>query len=66
MQRICVYCGSSDGRDPKYLAAARALGTALVEHDISLVYGGASIGLMGAVANTVMQGGGEVAHCDAL
>lgn len=59
-KRICVFCGSSPGLLPDYLAAARELGAALVRHNLSLVYGGAHVGLMGEIANSVMQRGGEV------
>ncbi|HEX5698593.1 MAG TPA: TIGR00730 family Rossman fold protein [Rhodoferax sp.] len=59
MKAICVYCGSSPGRLEVYAGAARALGQALVEHDLGLVYGGASIGLMGLIADTVLQLGGR-------
>lgn len=58
--RLCVFCGSSSGHDSSYLAAARALGAALAREMIGLVYGGASVGLMGAVADAVLAGGGEV------
>ncbi len=60
IQRLCVYCGSNEGDDPAYLHAAQALGHALVRASMGLVYGGASIGLMGAVANAVLAAGGEV------
>ncbi len=60
MQRICVFCGSSPGTRPEYSAAARALGQALAAQGIELVYGGASVGLMGIVARTVLEGGGRV------
>lgn len=60
MQRICVYCGSSYGGRREYTAAARALGRILLERRIGLVYGGASVGLMGVIADTVLAGGGEV------
>lgn len=60
MKNICVYCGSSPGRLPAYADGARALAHALVARDIGLVYGGASIGLMGVVADTVLAGGGRV------
>ncbi|MEJ8567066.1 TIGR00730 family Rossman fold protein [Elongatibacter sediminis] len=60
MKRICVYCGSNPGRRPDYRAAARSLGEELVRRGIGLVYGGASIGVMGAVADAVLEGGGEV------
>ena len=59
MKRICVYCGSNPGRQPIYREAAAALGQELVARNIGLVYGGASIGVMGAVADAVLQNGGE-------
>lgn len=59
MKRICVYCGSNPGRTPEYREAANQLGQALVKRGIGLVYGGASIGVMGAVANAVLEHGGE-------
>ncbi|MBK5911753.1 Rossman fold protein, TIGR00730 family [Rhodothalassium salexigens] len=59
MKRLCVYCGSRDGQQPAYLEAARALGRLLAERGIGLVYGGASIGVMGTLANAVLDGGGE-------
>ena len=59
MKRICVYCGSNPGRTPVYREAASQLGQALVKRGIGLVYGGASIGVMGAVANAVLEHGGE-------
>ena len=59
MTRYCVFCGSSSGASDDYLSAAHALGSALVERDIDLVYGGASIGLMGAVADAVLSAGGK-------
>lgn len=58
-RRCAVFCGSSAGNDPAYRAAAEALGDALLAHDLALVYGGATCGLMGAVADRVMAGGGE-------
>ena len=60
MKRICVYCGSSPGNDPAYLQATQTLADALVARDLGLVYGGASVGTMGALANAVMDRGGEV------
>lgn len=60
MKRICVYCGSSVGRLPDYTQAARQLGTALAAAGLGLVYGGASVGIMGAVANAALAGGAEV------
>lgn len=59
MKNICVYCGSSPGRLDVYADGARALAQALVARDLGLVYGGASIGLMGLVADTVLQLGGR-------
>jgi len=58
--RLCVFCGSSSGQDPVYLASARSLGEALAAHGIELVYGGASVGLMGAVADAALEKGGHV------
>lgn len=59
MKRLCVFCGSSTGDDPAYVAGARDLGQALVARGIGLVYGGASVGLMGALADAVLDAGGE-------
>ncbi len=58
IKNICVYCGSSPGKNPAYLRAAESLANAMCERDIGLVYGGAAIGVMGAVANAVLDGGG--------
>jgi uncharacterized protein (TIGR00730 family) len=58
--RVCVFCGSSPGRDPRYAAAARDLADILVTRGIGLVYGGASVGLMGALADRMLELGGEV------
>ena len=60
IQRVCVFCGSNDGARPEYLAAATALGQQLAARNIGLVYGGAGVGLMGAVADAVLAAGGEV------
>ena len=60
MKRICVYCGSSYGKLPAYTEAAKALGKALTDRGIGLVYGGASVGIMGVVADAVLESGGEV------
>lgn len=60
MKRVCVYCGSSPGRQPAYLEAARNLGLEFVRREIGLVYGGASIRMMGEIADTVLNNGGEV------
>ena len=56
---ICVYCGSSVGASPAYLEAARTLGRELALRGLGLVYGGASVGLMGAVADAVIEAGGR-------
>lgn len=58
--KICVFCGSSMGNTPLYREAATELGRAIVNRGWSLVYGGGQVGLMGVVANTVLQEGGEV------
>ncbi|MCD4749341.1 MAG: TIGR00730 family Rossman fold protein [Thermoanaerobaculales bacterium] len=60
MNRICVFCGSSPGTRPEYLQAAEALGRECVRRDLGLVYGGASVGLMGRLAETVLTSGGNV------
>jgi len=60
IRTICVYCGSGPGTDPAFVAAARDLGQILAENRIRLVYGGGSLGLMGAVATSVLDHGGEV------
>jgi uncharacterized protein (TIGR00730 family) len=60
MKRICVYCGSSPGRGNQYVALARALGGELALRRLGLVYGGSSIGLMGALADAALAAGAEV------
>lgn len=60
MKKICVYCGSNPGKNPEYIAAARTLAKELVARNIALVYGGASVGIMGEIADTVLSHGGEV------
>jgi uncharacterized protein (TIGR00730 family) len=60
LKRICVYCGSGPGSDPAFVAAARALGAILADNGIGLVYGGGSVGLMGELANAVLDRGGKV------
>jgi uncharacterized protein (TIGR00730 family) len=59
MKRLAVYCGSSPGVDPAFADTARALGAAMAERGIGLVYGGGRLGLMGIVADTVIAAGGE-------
>jgi uncharacterized protein (TIGR00730 family) len=60
MKRICVFCGASNGSDPVYLEAAREAGRTLARRGIALVYGGGSVGLMGAIADAALAAGGEV------
>ncbi|MFI5461429.1 MAG: TIGR00730 family Rossman fold protein [Isosphaerales bacterium] len=57
-KNICVYCGSAVGIHPEYAAAASSLGRALARHGFGLVYGGGRVGLMGMVADAVLEGGG--------
>jgi len=57
---LCVYCGSSPGTDPAFVAAAQSFGKILAENHIRLIYGGGSVGLMGAVAHAVLDHGGHV------
>jgi uncharacterized protein (TIGR00730 family) len=60
MKTICVYCGSSPGLLPDYRESARQLGFELADRGLGLVYGGASVGVMGAVADAVLERGGKV------
>jgi uncharacterized protein (TIGR00730 family) len=60
MRRLCVFCGSSPGARPAYAEAAAELGRLLAGERIGLVYGGASVGLMGVLADAVLADGGEV------
>ena len=60
MKRLAVYCGSRFGADPRFAQAARDLGAALAARGIGVVYGGGRLGLMGAVADAALAGGGEV------
>ena len=59
MKRLCVFCGANVGRNPAYRDAAVALGEELAARDIGLVYGGASVGLMGVVADAARARGAE-------
>ena len=59
MHRICVYCGSNTGVRPVYAEAAEDLADVLVRHDLELVYGGASKGIMGVIADKVLELGGQ-------
>jgi len=58
--RVCVFCGSAPGTDPRFLETASAVGRRLVERGAGVVYGGGSVGLMGAVADAALAAGGEV------
>ncbi|WP_306262151.1 TIGR00730 family Rossman fold protein [Pararhizobium sp. IMCC21322] len=60
LKTICVFCGSNPGNDPAYLEAAIGLGKSIVAHGYKLVYGGAEVGLMGAVADAALKAGGHV------
>jgi uncharacterized protein (TIGR00730 family) len=60
LNRICVFCGTNPGSRPTYGAAARKLGQILAEQGIELVYGGASVGIMGELADSVQEHGGHV------
>ncbi|WP_279621123.1 TIGR00730 family Rossman fold protein (plasmid) [Priestia megaterium] len=60
MKRIAVFCGSSNGASDLYIQGAKDLGKELAKRNISLVYGGASVGVMGAVADAVLEAGGHV------
>ena len=60
IRTVCVYCGSSGGTDPAYIAAARRFGELLARERVGLVYGGGTRGMMGAVAASVLEHGGNV------
>lgn len=60
MKSICVYCGSNSGGKPAYAERATALGTRIARENLALVYGGGNVGLMGIVADAVLDAGGEV------
>jgi uncharacterized protein (TIGR00730 family) len=60
IKTVCVYCGSGPGTNPRFVEAAIALGKAFAENNIRLVYGGGSVGLMGAVAKSTLDHGGTV------
>jgi hypothetical protein len=60
MDSICVFCGSKKGTRPAYTAAARRTGVALAKRSIRVIYGGGSVGLMGALADAALEEGGEV------
>jgi uncharacterized protein (TIGR00730 family) len=60
MKSICVFCGSSDAIHADYINGARSMGRTLAERGLRLIYGGGKTGLMGAVADAVLEAGGEV------
>ncbi|WGL60907.1 TIGR00730 family Rossman fold protein [Pigmentibacter sp. JX0631] len=60
MKNICVFCGSNDGAKSIYTKTAVALGKYLASNNITLIYGGGNVGLMGSIANSVLQNGGKV------
>ncbi|WP_317205524.1 TIGR00730 family Rossman fold protein [Janthinobacterium sp.] len=60
MKSVCVYCGANAGATPQYAEVARAMGRALVEENLALVYGGGNVGLMGIIADEVLRLGGDV------
>jgi uncharacterized protein (TIGR00730 family) len=60
LRRVCVYCGSSRGNDPRYAEVARGFGELLAERGVGVVFGGGRVGLMGAVADGALAKGGEV------
>ncbi len=60
LKSICVFCGSNSGRGVKHLIAAQELGKILAKNNLSLVYGGGNVGIMGEIANTVLNYNGKV------
>ena len=60
LKSVCVFCGANAGTDPAYTEAAVALGRAMAERKLTLVYGGGAVGLMGLVADAALEAGGEV------
>ena len=60
MKRLAVYCGSATPENPIYIQVAREVGRALAKRGIGVVYGGGRLGLMGAVADSALEAGGEV------
>ena len=60
MKSIAVFCGSNTGNDPSFTAAAQALGKEMAAQQIELIYGGGRIGIMGVIANAVLEAGGQV------
>jgi uncharacterized protein (TIGR00730 family) len=60
LDRVCVFCGSSPGSDPTFIEAAQRLGRILAERKLTAVFGGGSVGLMGALADSVIEAGGRI------
>jgi uncharacterized protein (TIGR00730 family) len=60
MQRVCVFCASNAGNDERFATAARSLGAEISARGLTLVYGGGKVGLMGVLADAVLEGGGRV------
>ncbi len=60
MKNVLLFCGSSTGNDPEIVEMAKSLGKYFAENNFRLIYGGGNVGLMGVIANSVMQNGGEV------
>ena len=60
IRKICVYCGSGPGTDPAFVESARAFGAILAKNGVGLVFGGGSVGMMGAIAKSVLDHGGSV------
>jgi uncharacterized protein (TIGR00730 family) len=60
IQSVCVYCGSSPGKNPVYAQSARQLGASIAAHGLRLTYGGGTKGIMGAVSDAVLENGGKV------
>jgi uncharacterized protein (TIGR00730 family) len=60
LQSIAVFCGSKSGNNPLFIQQTKLLGEFIAERKIRLIYGGGSVGIMGAIANSVMKNGGEV------
>ena len=60
IRSVCVYCGSGPGANPRFVEAAKSFGKTLADNNVRLVYGGGSLGLMGAVAQSVIDHGGDV------
>ncbi len=60
MKRVCVYCGSRSGKRPEYIESAQRLAEEMTKRGLGLVYGGASVGIMGVISDAVLSNGGEV------